>query len=54
MLQVSGVPHLAENLESRQDPPRVANIRLLLRPTVQPARVALPLAKPPAQKTYYM
>lgn len=42
--------HLAENSEGGQDPPRVADVRLLLRPPVQPPRVALPLAEPPAKQ----
>lgn len=45
------MPDLAENFESGQDPPRVANVRLLFRSPVQTPRVALSFAKPPSQET---
>eukprot|EP00964_Phaeocystis_antarctica_P072914 scaffold44695_cov65-Phaeocystis_antarctica.AAC.2 len=39
-----------EQYERREHPPRVAHVRVLLRPAVEPAARRLPLAQPPAQQ----
>mmetsp|Transcript_68271 Transcript_68271/g.154469 ORF Transcript_68271/g.154469 Transcript_68271/m.154469 type:complete len:215 (+) Transcript_68271:317-961(+) len=44
--------HLAHDLQRRQDPPRVAHVRLLLGPTVEPPGVALPLGEPPPEQRH--